>query len=250
MYNNFFKRGISLIVLIITIVVIVILACAIILSVSKNNPVTNANKAVVQSDFKTLESELNMYISDELVSSMGDFDSLLLFADTSSVTYNGVKDTTKSITDILTTLKGTKYVDYVTIAYGKIIVGDSAPTQTKEWAEAVITPLTTCELKDAPTAIKNTYKFSEAKFSKYSSTSVTISSVTIFNKDYSASDFMNNSDENLKNVIVYYSGNIDGCSVNSGYYKFISTSLNVQGNFYITDTSSWQYLGSSYKVTY
>jgi hypothetical protein len=98
-----------------------------------------------------------MYISDELVSSMGDFNSILLSADSSSITYNGVQDTTKSITDILTTLKGTKYVDYVTIAGGKIIVGDSAPTQTKEWAEAVITPHTTCELKDAPDDVKKAY---------------------------------------------------------------------------------------------
>ena len=48
------KKGVSLIVLIITIIVIIILAAAIILSISKNNPITNANKAVNENDFKNM----------------------------------------------------------------------------------------------------------------------------------------------------------------------------------------------------
>jgi type II secretory pathway pseudopilin PulG len=235
MYNNFFKRGISLIVLIITIVVIVILACAIILSVSKNNPVTNANKAVVQSDFKTLESELNMYISDELVSSMGDFNSILLYADSSSITYNGVQDTTKSITDILTTLKGTKYVDYVTIAGGKIIVSDSAPSTTKEWAEAVISPHTTCELKDASDEVKKAYKFSDIspQLSGYG--------YKILHKSGYE-----------KNTIVYNDTlkTYAQLTLEIGYYRL--TTHDFETNSYYTRDLGWSYtyLGENYQVTY
>jgi Tfp pilus assembly protein PilE len=244
MYNNFFKRGISLIVLIITIVVIVILACAIILSVSKNNPVTNANKAVVQSDFKTLESELNMYISDELVSSMGDFNSLLLSADSSSITYNGVKDTTKSITDILTTLKGTKYIDYVTIAGGKIIVGDSAPSTTKEWAEAVISPHTTCELKDASDDVKKAYGFIDSNI-----TTCLTSKYYIANKtEYEQNGIVYND--------TYYEYNNNNIKLEKGYYKldtFVDANVGKSpGNAYPGIKYAWDYtyLGESYQVTY
>ena len=57
------KRGISLIVLVITIIVIIILAVAVILSIANNNPIENANKAKFQSDLRTIQEELNLYNS-------------------------------------------------------------------------------------------------------------------------------------------------------------------------------------------
>ena len=55
------RKGISLIVLIITIVVIIILAASIILNMSKINIINNANEAVLKQDIATLQSELDLY---------------------------------------------------------------------------------------------------------------------------------------------------------------------------------------------
>ena len=57
--NIFYKInpcGISLIVLIITIIVIIILATAIILTLNKNNPITEANRARYESDRDSMQS--------------------------------------------------------------------------------------------------------------------------------------------------------------------------------------------------
>ena len=58
------KKGISLIVLIITIVVIIILAATIILSITKSNPIRNANRAVDQSDMKTAQEAFILWLGD------------------------------------------------------------------------------------------------------------------------------------------------------------------------------------------
>ena len=54
------KKGISLIVLVITIIVIIILAGAIILSLSANNPIASANKATCLSDVSNFKSAVAM----------------------------------------------------------------------------------------------------------------------------------------------------------------------------------------------
>ena len=58
------KKGISLIVLIITIVVIIILAAAIILNLSKTNVVTNARTAVSENDRAEMQSAVNLKYAD------------------------------------------------------------------------------------------------------------------------------------------------------------------------------------------
>ena len=65
------KKGISLIVLVITIIIIIILAGAVILNLSNNNPVDNANKAKVLQDIDTFKSELSLKIADMYSESMG-----------------------------------------------------------------------------------------------------------------------------------------------------------------------------------
>jgi flagellar basal body-associated protein FliL len=50
------KKGISLIVLVITIIVIIILAGAVILSLADNNPIASANKATCLSDVANFKS--------------------------------------------------------------------------------------------------------------------------------------------------------------------------------------------------
>ena len=64
------KRGISLIVLVITIIVMIILAAAIILALNGNNVVSRANQAKASSDLATFKeaymvkkSESNLYLT-------------------------------------------------------------------------------------------------------------------------------------------------------------------------------------------
>jgi hypothetical protein len=61
------KKGISLIVLVITIIVIIILAGSVILSLSKNNPINTATEATFKSTLESYNSELTMSISKRYV---------------------------------------------------------------------------------------------------------------------------------------------------------------------------------------
>ena len=65
------RKGISLIVLVVTIIVIVILAVTVILVVSKNNPIELAKEAVFKEDMRAYQDELNMYISKKYQESGG-----------------------------------------------------------------------------------------------------------------------------------------------------------------------------------
>ena len=67
------KKGISLIVLIITIVVIIILATAIIVNLAQTNMIENAKEAVVKQDFKTMQDELTLYKADKYADTLGKF---------------------------------------------------------------------------------------------------------------------------------------------------------------------------------
>ena len=106
------KKGISLIVLVITIVVIIILAAAVILSMGNNNPVESAREAQKAQDFANMQTELEMYISSEYANTLGAFD---------RNTFNADKTTEPSITEVLTSIKGTKYEDTISIVGGKIV---------------------------------------------------------------------------------------------------------------------------------
>ena len=68
------KRGISLIVLIVTIIVIIILAGVVILALSKNNLIESAKEAVFKEDIRTFQDELAMYIAKDYTSSGGQRD--------------------------------------------------------------------------------------------------------------------------------------------------------------------------------
>ena len=56
------KKGISLIVLVITIIIIIILAGAVILNLADNNPIDNANSAAVLSEQSDLNSAITIYM--------------------------------------------------------------------------------------------------------------------------------------------------------------------------------------------
>jgi len=75
------ERGISLIVLVITIIVIIILAGAVILSLSANNPISQAAKATFLSDVGSFKTELTLYEAKQFADNMGSYDPKLLQAD-------------------------------------------------------------------------------------------------------------------------------------------------------------------------
>jgi Tfp pilus assembly protein PilE len=68
------RRGISLIVLIITVVIIVILATAVIVNLVQTNVIDKTKEAVVQQDFKTFQDELNLYLADKYAETLGKFE--------------------------------------------------------------------------------------------------------------------------------------------------------------------------------
>ena len=121
------NKGISLIVLIITIVVIIILATAIIVNLAQTNMIENAKEATVKQDFKTLQDELNLYIADKYADTLGKFK-----AEDLDVTDKA------EIAEIIPSIKGTKYEDYVVIEDGKIAVSEEIPEKERTWALEVL----------------------------------------------------------------------------------------------------------------
>ena len=83
------KKGISLIVLIITIIVVIILAVTVILTITKNNPIESAKEAVFKEDVRAFHDELNMYISNEYTRLQGQKDIKIT---AKKYEKNGVKD--------------------------------------------------------------------------------------------------------------------------------------------------------------
>ncbi|MEG0073284.1 MAG: hypothetical protein RR922_05360 [Clostridia bacterium] len=60
------KKGMSLIVLVITILVMIILAGVVIVSLSQNNPIGQANTAVILSDLNAAKSTVSLYAANKL----------------------------------------------------------------------------------------------------------------------------------------------------------------------------------------
>lgn len=115
------KKGISLIVLVITIIVIIILATAVILSVISNNPIGSAKKAQFLGDLETFKNELFMYQTSKIADTKGEYIVEGLFADNTHVLENRLDNTSKSISDIVTTMKGTRYMTLFVIYGGTLI---------------------------------------------------------------------------------------------------------------------------------
>lgn len=121
------KKGISLIVLIITIVVIIVLATAVIVNLAQTNIVNNAKEATFKNDIVTLKTELELFISNEYVNTKGDYNRSKLNANENVAVYNGEniedknKDGKVNINDILSSLNNTKLKEIVYIEEGNLI---------------------------------------------------------------------------------------------------------------------------------
>ena len=68
------RKGISLIVLIITIIVVIILASIVILTISKNNPIKSAKEAVFKEDVRNFQNDLSFTISKQYTENRGNRD--------------------------------------------------------------------------------------------------------------------------------------------------------------------------------
>ena len=134
MENSIRKMGISLITLIITIIVVIVLSTAVILTISKNNPIGEANKARLQTDMVEFMDALNMYHMKNSAETLGVYDSSKLSADENGITYTGEGqvNTAGNIYTIFPNLKGT-YNNKIYVEKGNIIfVGDT--TEELGWA--------------------------------------------------------------------------------------------------------------------
>ena len=120
------KRGISLIVLIVTIIAIIILAAAVILTISKNNPVSSAKEATFKEDMANIQDELSMYISKKYTDDPLSFEK-------SSVNLSG----DSMVTELPSTKK---YKDKVSVVEGNLVVNNNSKVNTdeKKWFNEVI----------------------------------------------------------------------------------------------------------------
>ncbi len=132
------RRGISLIVLVITIIVIIILAGAIILNLSKNNPIESARKAKFLNDIDTFKSELSLYELGKMANTNGNYDPKLLNADKDNL-FDGSTEAVpdKNMTDVIESMKDTGYENKLEIVAGELVyVGDSE--KESSWCDGVI----------------------------------------------------------------------------------------------------------------
>ena len=112
------RKGISLIVLVITILVMIILAGVVVVSLSKNNPIEKAKEATFKQDLAQIGEELEMFIATK-IAEMPEFKKQTLQADSKRCTYNDIASPKeKNIFDIIPSLKGTKYKDKLEIIQG------------------------------------------------------------------------------------------------------------------------------------
>lgn len=102
------KKGISLIVLIITIIVILILAAAVILSITKANPIKNAQKAVNENDLKVAQEAVVAWIGNRWIQEK---DGIL--GEEIGALYSGI--ITKTPSDVEVNLDGNKSIIQVAL---------------------------------------------------------------------------------------------------------------------------------------
>ncbi|MDF2866403.1 MAG: repeat family protein [Clostridia bacterium] len=130
------RRGISLIVLVITIIIIAILAGGVILTLSTNNPINSANEAAFKSDLDAIASDLNMYQTSQYAKAKT-YSPNKLDANDLSAEYDGVVIEGKTIKDIIPILSKTdKYNGQFEITDGKLVYLGTNRTQ-KRWAQDV-----------------------------------------------------------------------------------------------------------------
>ena len=128
MRKVYFKHGISLIVLVITIIVVIILAGAVILSLSKNNPISTAVEATFKATIESYNSNLTLTISKKYIDGLG-IDLNMLYASQ----WDGVGLGTGTIKEYIPCITNADALKYV-IAQGKLEYAGTDENENK-WAK-------------------------------------------------------------------------------------------------------------------
>jgi len=155
--NNKEKKGISLIILVITIISIIILASVIVMTIINNNPISQAEKLAFMSDVENFKGELNTYNSAQNIDKPRGFSSSKLQADENSMTYDGIADTGKNINDIIPLLASMpKYYGLFEVSNGQLVFKGTNITQKGWIVESGIEVISAGEFKVKMTAASQT----------------------------------------------------------------------------------------------
>ena len=149
------KKGISLIVLIITIIVAIILAAVVILTLSKNNPIESAKEARFKEDVRTFQDELALYISKQYANAGGHWDGNI-----SATSYGEIVDYIPSFTK--------KYEGKFIINNNNLEYTNKLDEKEKEYAQNL-------NVKEKPKLLPDEYhqvEYIESKGTQYIDTKV------------------------------------------------------------------------------
>ena len=133
--ENIFKRGISLIVLIITIIVVIVIAGVVILSLQKNNPLSMARKAKFVQNVDTFKNELELYKQNEYLKENMSFDPNSLQANVSLLKENGKTIENKNIYDVISALKNVGYKDDTFVVVDGKLVYKGTVKEEQDWSK-------------------------------------------------------------------------------------------------------------------
>ncbi len=117
------RKGISLIVLVITILVMIILAGVVVVSLQKNNPIQKAKEAKFKSDVSSFASELEIGLSNKISE-----DTTFKKEDADANTFNNIKEYINSFTK--------SYENKLVIVDGELVYS-GRNLQEKKWAEEI-----------------------------------------------------------------------------------------------------------------
>lgn len=137
------KKGISLIVLVITIIVIIILAGAVILNLTQNNPMDSARIAKVTQERESLESAILLYSQKVMANTQGEYSSKQILVGDAVKTAAGPSGTPAAtyydaiVDDTTTLIPDSEVYPFVTNAKNFIDITPSTGYGTGKWGVEV-----------------------------------------------------------------------------------------------------------------
>ena len=138
------KKGISLIVLVITIIVMIILAASVVITLSNTGIISNSSKAAFMQDIQAMQNQIALYMVDAPYN---------VYATKDVLKHNGVVVENKTILDIIPSLDENNINDFI-IENGKLkYIGDSVEKLT--WTDEVLNGTKNVALKETTTTIGN-----------------------------------------------------------------------------------------------
>lgn len=129
------KKGISLIVLVITIIVIIILVGSVILTLSNNNPIKNANEAKFKAKLDAYNSELSLTLSKKYIDNPN-----LSINQLDATTWDGIAPITGTIKEYISNMYNEDCKNYI-IENGKLIYVGNDLTSVDLLAQSKMIPV-------------------------------------------------------------------------------------------------------------